>query len=487
MSPPGRRPRVVVIGAGFAGLAAALRLAHRGADVTVLERAPRPGGKAGEWRTGGFRFDLGPSVLTLPQVVRDTFEQVGLDCPVEFVPADPTCRYVFADGRVWDVHRDLEATLAGLDAREGEAYRRALGAARSLYEAAAPTFVHAPAPGLGRLAAYGLRHGLAASPGRSLPALLDALGVHGPYLRPFFLRFATYVGADPRRAPAVLHNVAWAELGLGVYHPLGGMHALVDALAQALERAGVEVRTGATVVGVERRGARVVRVLTDAGAVDGDAVVSAVDRDLTLRWLGRPPRRGPASLSGLVLLAALPTRDERLAPHTVLFPERYGEEFDAIAEGRHPTDPTLYLNVSALADPADAPSGAENRFVMANAPALRAAGGDAREHEAEGRAALRSTLARRGFAWGEGTALHERWLGPSDFAAFGEQGRLYGLAPHGLLGALRPGPRLRGVANLWLAGGTVHPGGGVPLALLSGRWAAHGVADALGLGGDRGR
>ena len=467
--------RVAVLGGGVAGLAAAVRLAHAGVGVTLIERGERLGGKAGEWRHGGYRFDTGPSVLTLPEVVRETFAAVGLECPVRFTPAAPLCRYVYPDGRVWDVHRDVEATLAGLSAREGDAYLRALGKARALYEAAAPVFVHGPAPGPLSLLRYGVRHGLAAAPGAALPALLRSLGADGPVLGPFFQRFATYVGADPRRAPAVLHNVAWAELGLGVYHLEGGMHALVRALVDAAERLGVETRLAEPVERLRLRGGRVDEVVTTAGAQRFDAVIAAVDRDRVLGWLGRAARRAPASLSGLVLLAALRGRDTRLAPHTIVFPERYGEEFDAIGRGEHPRDPTLYLNVSCLADPADAPAGGENRFVMANAPALPETDVDPAQRAqrlAQGRESLEATLARRGFGWAPERLVARRWLGPEEFSAFGERGRLYGAAPHGLLGALRPGPRLRGVEGLLLAGGTVHPGGGVPLALLSGRRAA---------------
>ena len=476
-----RRPHVAVLGGGFAGMSAALWLASGGARVTLVEREPRLGGKAGEWRAAGYRFDTGPSVLTLPDVVRETFEGVGLACPVAFRPASPLCRYVYPDGRVWDVHRELEPTLAGLSPAEGDAYRRALAKARTLYEAAAPVFVHGSAPGPLRLARYGLRHGLDASPGRTLPDLLAALGADGPLLGPFFQRFATYVGADPRRAPAVLHNVAWVELGLGVHHPAGGMYALVRALHAALDERGVEVRMGEAVERLGVSGGAVREVITEHGALRCDAVVAAVDRDVVLGWLGRRRTRRPPSLSGLVLLAGLRTRDERLAHHTVVFPERYGEEFDAIAAGDHPHDPTLYLNVTSRGEPGDAPAGGENRFVMANAPALPVSEvAEAREARlAAGRAALLRSLERRGLAWREDEVEASRWLGPEDFAAFGDRGRLYGAAPHGLLGALRPGPLLRGVRGLVLAGGTVHPGGGVPLALLSGRAAARATRSAF--------
>ena len=306
--------------AGFAGLAAAIDLARAGADVVLLERADEVGGKAGEWRAGGFRFDVGPSVFTLPDVVDALFRDAGRERPFELRPLEPLCRYVYPSGRVWDVYTDLERTLAGLDAQEGAAYRRALAAARRLYEDAAPTFVRGRAPGLARLAAYGVRHGWRAHPGRTLPDLLAALGVRGDLLA-FFLRFATYFGGDPYRAPAVLHNIAWVELGLGVTLPVGGVHGVVRALRALAEDLGVEVRTGVAVEALPVRGGRVREVATDRGTLAVDAVVAAVDRRWALGWLGRaaPERRHP-SLSGTVALLGVRGTTTGLAAHTILFP-----------------------------------------------------------------------------------------------------------------------------------------------------------------------
>ncbi len=490
------RPVVAVVGAGFAGLAAAIDLARAGARVTLLERADAVGGKAGEWSEGGFRFDVGPSVFTLPDVVDAIFRDAGRERPFELRPLAPLCRYVYPSGRVWDVHADLEPTLAGLDAHEGRVYVRALEAARRLYEAAAPTFVRGPAPGLGQLAAYGLRHGLRASPGRRLPDLLAALGVDGDLL-PFFLRFATYFGGDPYRAPAVLHNIAWVELGLGVTWPVGGVHGVVRALRALAQDLGVEVRTGTEVRALPQRGGRVREVVTDAGTLAVDGVVAAVDRRWALALLGRPtPPRARPSLSGTVALLGVRGVTPGLVAHNVLFPRDYAAEFDDLRAGRHPVDPTLYLHASVKGDPGDAPPGCENWFVLANAPALPAGdatgepgaarpphveddpGAGRREEDAAAARRLRSTLAARGLD-PAGRTLVERDLGPAEWARFGDRGAIYGAAPHGLTSALRPGPRVRGVANVRLAGGTVHPGGGMPLALLSGRQAATGLWAAL--------
>lgn len=470
-----------MIGAGFAGLSAAVRLAARGAAVTLLEQGAAPGGKAGEWRAGGYRFDTGPSVLTLADVIHDTFRAAGHACPVAFAPLEHLCRYVYPSGRVWDVYADRERTLEGLRAPEQDAYLRTLARARELFEAAAPVFVRGPAPGPGRLLGYALRHGLRAAPGKRLPDLLEALGVRGD-LRAFFLRFATYVGADPRRAPAVLLNVAWAELGLGVSYPQGGMHAVVRSLSELAAALGVETRYGHRAERLITRGRRVREVVTDQGVLPCDAVVAAGDVAHTWALLGRRPRRErEPSLSGLVWLAGVRGREPRLAHHTVLFPHAYGEEFDAIAAGRYPLDPTLYCNLTVRADPRDAPPGQENWFVMANAPALADVGGRGGDPPAAaGRETLLRTLERRGFGPVGGVEV-ERWLTPTEFAALGARGSLYGPAPHGLLGALRAGNGVRGVTNLALASGTVHPGGGVPLAVLSGAHAASLLTRRLGL------
>ncbi len=475
-------PRVVVIGAGFAGLAAALHLTAAGARVTLIEREPRSGGKAGSWRAEGFRFDTGPTVLTMPHVIEATFAAVGRPCTVEMAPSVAGTRYRFASGRVWDVGPDLERTVASLAPSDADAYRRALTRARALYEAAAPTFVHGPAPGLRALMAYALRHGAAASPGSRLPDLLESLGVRGD-LRTFFLRFATYFGADPFRAPAVLHNIAWVELGLGTRHVRGGLHAVARALEAALVDLGADVRHGCAARRVGARGGRVREVVTDSGEIAANAVVLAVDRRAAMTMLGRPlgPEREP-SLSGLVRLVGVRGVDDRLAQHTVLFPETYEREFLDLRAGRHPRDPTLYLSISSRSDPDDAPVGHENRFVMANAPALPTStpATESEERAQAGREAMHAAMTRHGFDPAAGVVV-ERWETPATFAAFGHRGSLYGDAPHGVLAALRAPNRVRALPDVALAGGTVHPGGGVPLALLSGRQAALVVARRLGL------
>lgn len=468
----------LVLGAGFAGLSAAVHLALAGAEVTVIERGGDVGGKAGEIRQGGFRFDIGPSVVTLPDVLTAPFDAAGQPFPLELQPLDPLARYRFASGRVLDVYRDVDATTAQLSDREARAYRSLLDEARALYEAAAPVFVHGPPPGPARLLAYGLRHGMRARPWARLPDLVRSHGAEGE-LRDLFLRFATYFGADPFRAPAVLHNIAWVELGLGVVAPEGGVAALVRAYADLAESLGVEIRRGVTVERLRpRRGAApevVVRSSTEERRLQPERLVSTLDRDRTARLLGRrePGVRGEPSLSGLVVLLAVNGEHPDVAHHTLSMPADYRAEFDALRAGAAPDDPTLYLALGCRSNPDDAPPGYENWFVMANAPALDR--DDRGIDETAYAERIERLLVDRGLL--EPDAFERVALrGPQHLAGLASRGAIYGAAPHSLLATLRPGQRLPGLHRTRLAGGTVHPGGGIPLAILSGRQAAEALA-----------
>ena len=188
-----RMKTALVLGGGFAGLSAAVHLALKGHKVTLLEQNPAPGGKASEFRQDGFRFDTGPSVFTLPHVIKDIFRDAGKELPVKLEPLDLLCRYVFSSGRVWDVYQDVDKTTAQLSKEEAKVYKNLLLEAKKLYEASASTFVYGQSPSLLDLARYGLRYGLSAHPFKTLPQLLDSFGAEGD-LKQFFMRFATYFG-----------------------------------------------------------------------------------------------------------------------------------------------------------------------------------------------------------------------------------------------------------------------------------------------------
>ncbi len=465
--------KVVVLGGGFAGLSSAIYLALQGHEVRLLEQLGHLGGKASEVREAGYRFDTGPSVFTLPEVFEDLFLQAGKSCPVEYEAVDPLCRYFYPDGFVWDVSKDDETTTAQLDAQDARAYLQLKQEAKKLYEGAAQTFLFKQAPSLSELMRYGLTSGLGAHPTKTLPQLLDSFGA-SERLKTFFLRFATYFGADPYKAPAVLHNIAWVELGLGVYYPKGGVYALVKALEALAESLGVIVQTRQKVEKLVRVGNRVTQVETSSGSVQADVVVSGLDLVRTHQLLGQQEwgRRLEPSLSGLVLLLGLNSPQKDLAHHNISFSADYVAEFEAIEKGKLSPEATIYLSSSSKANPADAPQGSENCFVMVNAPAIsKSSKRFSREAYMRYGEDILQVLKNRGFDLVEAIDM-KHFVPPSHLQLLATDGSIYGTAPHSLLSTIRPKQHVKGISNLVLAGGTVHPGGGIPLSLLSGKHAA---------------
>jgi phytoene dehydrogenase-like protein len=391
--------------------------------------------------------------------------QAGVTPPTFEPVASPT-RYDFADGRTLALSTHLPTVEAQLTTKERQAYEALLNDARSLYDAAAPVFVDGPPPSLWDLTRYGLRHGLAARPWLNLPAYVGRRQPSGA-LRDVFLRFATYFGADPFRAPAVLHNIAWVELGLGAVNPKGGVAGLVEAYETLLHRVGVNVERHAEVRRIAPHGNGVeVTVTTGSGStrqVKADGAISALDVARTYRLMGRshPSQRWTPSLSGFVLALAVQGESDLRMQHNLVMPSVYEKEFEELAKGRHPSDPTLYVSISSKVDRDHAPTGWENWFVLVNAPP------GVRTDKAAYSRHLLGLLERRGWlAAGEATVLGV--FDTDHLERFASHGSIYGRMADSLRATIRHGHDVTGMPNLKLAGGTVHPGGGVPLAVRSG-------------------
>jgi phytoene dehydrogenase-like protein len=437
--------RAIVVGAGFAGLAAALRLRRAGLEVTVIEQFDEPGGKAIGWRG----VPTGPTVLTMPEIPRMIVGAFGSSLPA-LEPVSPLTRYTWPDGRVFAPELDIKATVAQLTAQEAHDYRRLLTEARAIFEGARDTFIFGPPPQTINLMQYGLRNGLKAHPLKSLKALVQS----GPYLTPFFLRFATYLGANPYKAPAVLHNIAWVELGLGVFHLAGGMRALADHLHGLAQAQGVQFLFGQKVMKMQLLPSRIGALQTDGGWHSADLYISATDRHFTLQWLGLPIPRYRLGVAGFAVLMELSEPVPR--GHHIYFSQDYAAEWREIASGRCSQDPTLYLHTDGDA-----------AFMLVNAPSLPGAAvknPELRVKDQEYAQYLLSKLRQ----------IHPlpiaewRAVSPQDYCYTAYCGALYGKAPHGLAGALRPGWGVAGIRNFAQVGGTVYPGGGVPLSMLSG-------------------
>jgi len=484
------RPSVIVVGAGVGGLAASIELAKRGASVTVLERAPRVGGKLRAVTLGGQRLDAGPTVLTFIEIFEALFAGTGraFHDAVPLRQAEILARHVFHDGSALDLFADVDrsaaaiATLAG--EREAEGYRAFSRFAAQVFETVREPFIMSPRPGALAL----LRQGPTAlarlariAPHQPLMTALERF-FRDPRLLQLFGRYATYVGSSPYAAPATLAVIAHVER-TGVWLAEGGLYTLGEALAALAVELGVRIRCGAEVLQVEAPSRRVRGVQLAGGErLEADSVVLNVDAGaLAQGLLGDEVRLGEVppvrSLSAVTWHAVARCRGLPLSRHNVLFSADYRREFADLFEARAlPADPTLYVCAQDRRDAAVAPDGRERLLILANAPAAPV---DEPALDAlTGR--MLERLTRAGVdvseaAWSITT--------PDDFARRfpGSGGALYGAAQHHWSSFFsRPGARTR-VRGLYLAGGSAHPGPGVPMAAQSGRLAAAAVAHDLGL------
>ncbi len=488
--------RVVVVGAGMGGMAAAARLATLGHHVVVCEQAGTWGGKLGTWSRDGFTFDTGPSLLTLPAVYRDLFVTTGapLEDSVELLPVDPVARYRFpAVGRhpvTWlevpnaSTARLRSALGTALGEGAGADWDRLMQRAHQVWQLTRGPFLESPLTGPRDLARLARRpvDVRTVAPWRSLRGL-GRRQLRDPRLRMLLDRYATYAGSDPRRAPAALAVVPYVEQTFGGWYVAGGLRRLGAAVHDRMLERGAVLRTNATVTSVVVEAGRVAGVLlADGERVPADVVVCNADAgqlygDLLPHSLTGPARRrlrrATPSLSGFVLLLALRGRTPGHAHHTVLFPDDYDAEFDAVfgRRARPVDDPTVY--VSAPDDPALRPDDDhEAWFVLVNAP-RHGAGRGAVDWARDGLAAsyadrVLDVMARRGLDVRDRVLWREvRTPADLELSTRSPGGAIYGTSSNGARAAfLRPanaGP----VPGLFLVGGSAHPGGGLPLVGLS--------------------
>jgi len=473
--------RVVVVGAGLGGLSAALHAAGGGHQVTVLESAPVPGGKAGWVELGGVAVDTGPSVLTLPETFDEAFRAVGerLVDRVRLRSEGGRFRYRFADGTSLDVHHETERTMAEVEATYGVEAKRDLTAflayARRIWETSAPHFVFADAPsassimklGIGQISA--VRH---LDAWRTMWAAIEDQ-VRDPHLRNILARYATYNGSNVLTAPATLNCIAHVELSMGGWGVEGGIAALVSSMAAAAKDAGVEIRFDAPVRSIDVRKKAAAGVTLESGeSIPADAVVANCEAAQLPRLLGRPPRgKGePPSTSGWNAIVRARRRPDRPA-HEVVFPADYREEFRDLHErNRPPADPTAYVCAKQAAHGGEAWPEHEPLFLMANAPAVDPDGRSRTDWSALERAVW-ERLVRAEIV--DPTTDEIVWRRtPEDLARRfpGSRGALYGASSNSMWAAFRrPSNRVEGVRGLYLASGSAHPGGGMPLVVLSGR------------------
>ena len=507
---PAQAQHVIVVGGGLAGLSSACVLAARGHRVTLCDKNEWVGGKAAVLHADGYRFDMGPTILTLPSVLKRVFAEA--DRPMEdyldLVPLDPQWRCFFegsdsagtTENTVLDLVADVEAMKKNLHAFTGSdvaggGYERFIQVSKQLHGVSDRFFFWRSIGGLadtmevgGAFSAAVLKDVLSLRMGRSVAAVVRS---HVPEHRVSQMmdHFTQYVGSSPYASPAVLCGIAHMQTKEGIWYPIGGTRAVPEALAKLADELGVELRTETDVMRIETAGGAVTGVTTaDGETIPCDAVVSNCDAVRTYRELLRDTpqasafekkNRYEAACSGVVLYLGLNRRYEQLLHHNFVFSKDPEQEFDSIyRQGVPAPDPTAYVCAPAVSESAVAPEGGEALYILVHTPYLRpghdwkAMLPDYREvildklERTAGLEGLRESIVTEDALTPEG--IHNRYRVLN--------GAIYGLASHGkFLGAFKPGNRRKDLRGLYLAGGAAHPGPGMPMVLMSG-WIA---ADSL--------
>ena len=485
----GPTERVVIVGAGLAGLSAAMRLAGAGRDVTVIERESIPGGRAGrielQGASGTYHIDNGPTVLTMPDLIADCFDAVGedMDAWLDLEPIAPLYRAFYPDGSVLNVHADVDEMAQEITqvigADEAAGFRRYVDFVSKLYRYEMRDFIDRNidtpfdllTPDLARLVSIGGFRRLA-------PKVREYL--KDPRTERIYSFQAMYAGLSPFDALAIYAVIAYMDSVAGVFFPKGGMHAVPQAMAGAAEKHGVKFRYGTTVTSVETRGDRATAVITaDGERIEADVVILNPDLPVAYRdLLGVEPwsvRRLRYSPSCFLLLAGSSATYSKIAHHNIHFGRSWSGVFtELIDERRLMSDPSILVTNPSYSDPSLAPDGKQIYYVLAPTPNLDAP----IDWVSEGpryRDSIVRVLEERGYI-GFGDAIEvEDVTTPLDWAERGmERGAPFASA-HSFLqtGPFRPG-------NLWgenvvFTGSGTQPGVGVPMVLISGRLAAERV------------
>jgi len=516
--------KVIIVGGGLAGLAAAVELSTLGVAVTLIERNAHVGGKMNVLSEKGFTFDMGPTILTLPQVLRGLIRRGGrkVEDYIKLINLSPQWRCHYEDKTVIDLLGNTEEFAAALDAqfpaaRPGAGYKQFVEYSRRMMRLSEKVFFYrdvggvmdmmrAPPQGgvMGDVMAMRMYSTVGATVHKSIPE---------PHVRQLCEHFLQYVGSSPFLAPAILSLIASAQVDHGCWYSMapdgksggvgvgvggGGTRCVAKALATIAREQDVEFITGVGVKKIRVKDGRAEGVELDDGRILlADAVISNCDVQRTYRDLIDDPKAAAEqrsiagdytpACSGVVLYLGLNRRYEHLAHHNFLFSSNSEQEFDDIyTKGIPARDPTLYLAVPSRTDQSQAPAGGEALYVLIHTAYKRpgqdweAAGGLLEQYKPVVMAKLR----RFGMEDIDRHIVVDRFLSPAGIERMynAEGGAIYGLASHGKLkGGFKPKNRSRVYKNLYLAGGSANPGPGVPMVLMSGITAARCAAADLGI------
>lgn len=475
--------KAIIIGAGLAGIASAIRLAVKGYSVDVYETASQPGGKLCEIKSGDFRFDAGPSLFTMPQYVDELFRLAGKNPGdyFKYKKLDTICKYFYEDGTRLNAYSDRNKFASEIENNTADSAASVidfLDRSEKIYQITNPVFLQRSLHKFLNYFNWTTLKSLLQFP--QIDAFRTMSRSNSSQFRDsktirLFNRYATYNGSNPYKAPATLNVIPHFEQHFGAYFPEGGMYSIVRSLADLAKLCGVKFHYNTYVDEIELKDKKVSGVRIGSEVHEADLVVSNMDVWYTYRKLLKnipAPEKillQERSSSALIFYWSINRTFEELDLHNIFFTEDYEKEFQHIWEKKDIShDPTIYLNISSKLEPSDAPPGCENWFTMINVPSNSGQNWDALIDDA--RRNILSKLSRILKTDISGLIINEQILDPRkiDSQSFSYQGSLYGSSSNNQFAAfLRHANFSSKIDGLFFAGGSVHPGGGIPLALLS--------------------
>ncbi|MDZ7680422.1 MAG: phytoene desaturase family protein [Fodinibius sp.] len=476
---------VSVIGAGLGGLSTACLLTHRGYNVTVFEKNNQAGGKINEVRAQGFRFDTGPSLLTMPFILHKLFEQCGRDISdyLDITPIDPICRYFYPNGTQFDCHQNSGVNIAQIQdfaPDDVQAYKKFEDYSEQLFERTKDAFLYNPLYELSDLRSLNVTDFFKIDAFNTVAERVDQM-FKSDELRKFFKRFTTYNGSSPFQAPATLNVIPHVELAMGGHYINGGMYELVKALTKLGKTLGVSFQYNTEIKRIGIADGKVSGVTdTNGNHYPSDLVVSNADATETyLNFLNdsavslfkqKKITSLEPSCSGFVLLLGTDRQYDSLEHHNIFFSDDYEREFQQIFHDKvMPDDPTIYIANTSASNPDHAPEGGSNLFILVNAPYLSDNYNWDRQKEHYQKRVIEK-LQQRGLNDLSDHIVYSNTTTPRDFYQryASNKGSIYGTSSNSKFSAfLRPRNKSRSIEGLYLVGGSTHPGGGIPLVTLS--------------------
>jgi phytoene desaturase len=475
--------RAIIIGAGIAGIAAAIRLKNKGYQVQVLEKNAYPGGKLTQIYGSGFRFDAGPSLFTMPSLVTELFEVSGKKASdyFNFEQLDILCNYFYEDGTQISAHSDIHLFADEIERKTTDSAKKVkkhLAKSKFIYRATEEQFLNKSLHKISSFFSFSTLLSICKLPFlnifNSMNAVNERAFKDSKTIR-LFNRYATYNGSNPYKAPGILNIIPHLEFGLGAYLPKGGMHEITNSLVRLAKEIGVEFHFNQEVNAITTSTKLVNGVSTASKEFPADVIICNADIHTVYEKLLPSAKKlkevdkQERSSSALIFYWGIDSEFPELDVHNILFTEDYKKEFEHIFDSKTIyEDPTVYINITSKRIKKDAPKGKENWFVMINVPSVY--GQDWDEMITQARKNILNKISKNLGKNIEDLIVFEEQLTPQTIQdkTYSFKGSLYGTSSNSRFAAfLRHKNFSSQYKNLYFCGGSVHPGGGIPLALSS--------------------